>query len=238
VYQAPLTWGFGFYPAVSACLKEARPDLYPFRFLRKIVSNSAAENFGHMPLLKSTDFGRVKSSRNPLICCATGAYDKPQAMRGKRSMQPDQAPDSAEHREWLLNNVFAFDVDFRDEFRKIQQLVKKHAIAEFGDNGDALEKLLRYRLGRIVYGMKCRYRDPEYAKNISELKKLSAVVAVNLDKLAESILRLDDIHTEDFGNAIAAYEKLRLDVFVSKIGEVICFRKYFSKSRACRAKRS
>jgi hypothetical protein len=89
-------------------------------------------------------------------------------------------------------------------------------IEEFRDNDEALEKLLRYRLGRIVYGMKCRYRDPEYVQNISDLKKLTADVAVNLDKLAESMLCLDDIHTEDFGNAIAAYERLKLEVFVSK----------------------
>jgi hypothetical protein len=76
-----------------------------------MVSNSAAEKFRHMPFSKSTDLGRVKNSRKPLICCATGRYDKPN-YEGQRSMQRNQALDSAEQGEWLLNSVFAFDVDF------------------------------------------------------------------------------------------------------------------------------
>jgi hypothetical protein len=153
-------------------------------------------------------------------------------------MPRNRAINFTENEQWLLERASKFHVDFPAEFPKIKQLVKKHSIEEFRDDDEALEGLIRHRLGRIVYGMTRRYRDPEYTKNISYLKKLTADVAINLDKLAESMLRLDDIHTEDFGNAIAAYEKLKLEVLCRKIGGMICFRKYFLKSRACRAKRS
>ena len=131
-------------------------------------------------------------------------------------MPRNRAINFTENEQWLLERASKFHVDFPAEFPKIKQLVKKHSIEEFRDDDEALEGLIRHRLGRIVYGMTRRYRDPEYTKNISYLKKLTADVAINLDKLAESMLRLDDIHTEDFGNAIAAYEKLKLEVFVSK----------------------
>jgi hypothetical protein len=131
-------------------------------------------------------------------------------------MPRNQALDFTEYEQWLLERASKFHVDFPAEFPKIKQLVKTHSIEQFRDDDEALEGLIRHRLGRIVYGMTRRYRDPEYEKNISDLKKVTAAAGVNLDKIAEGILRLDEVHTEDFGNTIGGLAEVGLDAFSSE----------------------
>jgi hypothetical protein len=127
---------------------------------------------------------------------------------GKAIMPSDLTSESPEHRQCLLEKVFKFDVDFPDEIAQIQQLLKRHALVDCSD------EVLRYELGQIVYRIR-RYRDPGYAKNISDLEEHTAAAAIALGKAAANFARLDSLHKETFGDAIAGFASYGIDAFSS-----------------------
>jgi hypothetical protein len=104
--------------------------------------------------------------------------------------------DDITERDRLVSTVFKFDVDFPDEFRKIERLFAQVSVP-------VEDAVLRYELGRIVYRLQERYRDPQYGINISKLEKQTATAALALREARKSFELLDFVHLKLFESVLS-----------------------------------
>jgi hypothetical protein len=105
-------------------------------------------------------------------------------------------PTDTAERARLVSTVFKFDDDFPDEFRKIKRLLAKVSVP-------VEDAVLRYELGRIVYRLQKRYRDPQYGINISKLEKQTATAALALGEARKSFELLDLVHLKLFESVLS-----------------------------------